>query len=113
MIWNAIPLALRAIRRNVMRSSLTVLGIVIGVAAVIVMVTLGNGATAQVTADISNLGTNLLMLEPGQDRFGPGSRNEDVRLFEAADLEAVTGDRHRGGENLPAARGGLERDLVA
>ena len=45
MLWNTLLLALRAIRRNLMRSFLTMLGIVIGVAAVITMVTLGNGAT--------------------------------------------------------------------
>ena len=49
MLLNAIVLALREIRRNVLRSSLTALGIIIGVASVIIMVTLGNGATAQVT----------------------------------------------------------------
>ncbi|MBI5450682.1 MAG: ABC transporter permease [Gammaproteobacteria bacterium] len=74
MFWNAWLLALRAIRRNVLRSSLTMLGIVIGVAAVITMVNLGQGATAQVTAQIASLGSNLLILRPGQ-RFGPGQRN--------------------------------------
>ena len=64
MFWNAIVLALREIRRNVLRSSLTILGIVIGVAAVITMVTIGEGATAQVQADtgarvimVSSVGT--------------------------------------------------------
>ena len=52
MFWNAMLLALREIRRNVLRSSLTIPGIVIGVAAVITMVTFGEGATAQVQADI-------------------------------------------------------------
>jgi putative ABC transport system permease protein len=69
MFWNAIALALREIRRNVLRSSLTVLGIVIGVAAVIAMVTIGDGATAQVQADIAKLGTNLLQVRPGQVRY--------------------------------------------
>ena len=49
MLLNALLLALRAIRRNLMRSFLTVLGVVIGVAAVITMVTLGNGATRMVS----------------------------------------------------------------
>ena len=66
MFWNALLLALREIRRNVLRSLLTILGIVIGVAAVITMVTLGEGATAQVTRQIASLGSNLLMLRPGQ-----------------------------------------------
>ena len=66
MFWNAMLLALREIRRNVLRSSLTILGIVIGVAAVITMVTIGQGATAQVQADIQKLGTNLLQVFRGQ-----------------------------------------------
>ncbi len=90
MQWNAITLALAAIRRNLMRSSLTVLGIVIGVAAVIVMVTLGNGATARVTSEISSLGTNMLMVMPGQERFGMGGgMREQARLFDASDMEAL------------------------
>jgi putative ABC transport system permease protein len=90
MLWNAIVLALAAIRRNVMRSTLTVLGIVIGVAAVIVMVTLGNGATARVTADISSLGTNMLMVMPGQERRGGGGGNrEEAKLFEMSDVDAI------------------------
>ena len=66
MFGNALLLALRAIRRNLMRSSLTTLGIVIGVAAVIVMVTIGAGATAEVSAQIQSLGSNLLFVSPGQ-----------------------------------------------
>ena len=71
MLLNALLLALRAIRRNLMRSFLTVLGVVIGVAAVITMVTLGNGATRMVSDQISGLGSNLLILRPGQ-QLGPG-----------------------------------------
>jgi putative ABC transport system permease protein len=72
MLWNALLLALREIRRNVLRSVLTILGIVIGVAAVIVMVTLGDGATLAVTSQIESLGSNLLMIRTGQ-RMGPMS----------------------------------------
>ncbi|QIL79134.1 FtsX-like permease family protein [Diaphorobacter sp. HDW4A] len=72
MLFNTIWLALRSIRRNLLRSFLTVLGIVIGVSAVITMVTLGNGATRAVQDQISGLGTNLLQVRPGQ-RMGPGS----------------------------------------
>jgi len=90
MLWNAIVLALAAIRRNLMRSSLTVLGIVIGVAAVIVMVTLGNGTTARVATEISSLGTNVLMVMPGQERFGMGGgMREQAKLFDASDIEAM------------------------
>jgi len=72
MLWNALLLALREIRRNVMRSILTILGVVIGVAAVIVMVTLGGGATQAVATQIESMGSNLLMIRMGQ-RMGPGS----------------------------------------
>ncbi len=92
MLWNAILLALRAIRRNVLRSSLTVLGIVIGVAAVITMVTLGNGATAKVTADISSLGSNLLQVRPGQGMHGPGGTRASAEPFKVEDAQAIARD---------------------
>src|SRR5690606_6127235 len=75
------------ISRNMLRSFLTVLGVVIGVAAVIAMVTIGNGTTAQVTAEISKLGTNLLFVRPGQ--FGPGRASSDAKKFTLRDVEAV------------------------
>ncbi len=87
MLWNALTLALREIRRNIMRSSLTVLGIVIGVAAVIIMVTIGGGATVQVTAEIESLGSNLLMITPGQ-RLGLGQRST-AAAFDVDDAEAI------------------------
>lgn len=87
MFVETIKLALRAIRRNLLRSFLTVLGVVIGVAAVIAMVTIGNGTTAQVTAEISKLGTNLLFVRPGQ--FGPGRASTDAKRFTIRDIEAV------------------------
>ena len=86
MLWNTVLLALRAIRRNLLRSFLTVLGIVIGVAAVITMVTLGNGATKSVSDQISSMGSNLLIVVPGQ-RFGPGS--DGAPAFRDADVEAI------------------------
>ncbi|ABA88074.1 ABC transporter, membrane protein [Syntrophotalea carbinolica DSM 2380] len=94
MLWNTLLLALRAIRRNLMRSFLTILGIVIGVAAVITMVTLGNGATQSVSDQISSMGSNLLMVMPGQ-RFGPGSG--DAAKFKSADVEAIR-------NQIPAAK---------
>jgi putative ABC transport system permease protein len=88
MLWSMVRLALLAIRRNVLRSSLTVLGIVIGVAAVITMTTIGAGATAKVTADIAALGTNLLLIRPGQGQ-GPGGARSDAPPFKIADAEAI------------------------
>jgi len=88
MLLNALLLALREIRRNLLRSFLTVLGIVIGVAAVITMVTLGNGATRMVADQIASLGSNLLMVMPGQ-RLGPGSDSAGAPKFRIADIEAI------------------------
>ena len=88
MLLNALLLALREIRRNLMRSFLTVLGIVIGVAAVITMVTLGNGATQMVADQISSLGSNLLMVMPGQ-RLGPGRDSAGAPKFKIVDVEAI------------------------
>ncbi|MEM9694890.1 MAG: ABC transporter permease [Myxococcota bacterium] len=68
MIWSTTLIALKEIRRNTMRSLLTMLGIVIGVGAVITMVMLGDGATASVTDDISAMGENMLFLSPGASR---------------------------------------------
>ena len=90
MVWETIFLALRAIRRNVLRSSLTMLGIMIGVAAVITMVTLGSGATEQVTAEISSLGSNMLQVRPGQGVRGPGGMRTDADKFEIEDAEAIS-----------------------
>ena len=88
MLWNSVLLAVRAIRRNVLRSFLTILGVVIGVAAVIVMVTLGDGATQSVKDQISSLGSNLLMVRPGQ-RLGPGRDAAGAPNFKVADAEAI------------------------
>ncbi len=88
-MWlNTLLLALRSIRRNLMRSFLTILGIVIGVSAVITMVTVGNGATQGVQNQISGLGTNLLQVRPGQ-RMGPGSGGSSAVAFKDSDAEAI------------------------
>jgi putative ABC transport system permease protein len=88
-MWlNTLLLALRSIRRNLLRSFLTILGIVIGVSAVITMVTVGNGATMAVQTQISSLGTNLLMVRPGQ-RLGPGMGGTSAPAFKESDAEAV------------------------
>ncbi|MDR3352591.1 MAG: ABC transporter permease [Zoogloeaceae bacterium] len=88
MFLSAILLALREIRRNLMRSFLTTLGVVIGVAAVITMVTLGNGATRVITDQISSLGSNLLIMRPGQRMMGPGGGGGAPR-FRVSDVEAI------------------------
>jgi putative ABC transport system permease protein len=87
MLWNTILLALRELKRNVMRSILTILGIVIGVGAVITMVTIGGGATVQVRQQIASMGSNLLMVSPGK-RLGPGQSSGNIP-FKQADAEAI------------------------
>ncbi|MBW2661048.1 MAG: ABC transporter permease [Deltaproteobacteria bacterium] len=89
MFSETILLSLREICRNLMRSTLTILGIVIGVAAVITMVTLGRGVTAQVASDIAKLGTNLLQVRPGQERRGHGGAHSISEMFKAKDAEAI------------------------
>ena len=88
MLWNPVQLALREIRRNLTRSSLTMLGVVIGVSAVITMVTLGNGATRAVSNQIAGLGSNLLMLRPIR-RSAPGLDASQPRSFRVDDAEAI------------------------
>ncbi|MBN1973403.1 MAG: ABC transporter permease [Sedimentisphaerales bacterium] len=91
MLLNAILLALREIKRNIMRSFLTILGIVIGVSAVITMVTLGEGATTQITQQIASMGSNLLMVSPGRRMMGPGQASTPS-MFKMDDVEAITRD---------------------
>ncbi|HAO33782.1 MAG TPA: ABC transporter permease [Candidatus Competibacter sp.] len=88
MVWSSLLLALRAIRRNLLRSFLTVLGIVIGVGAVITMVTLGNGATRRVADQIGSLGSNLIIVRPGQ-QLGPMRDGSAAPRFKEADAEAI------------------------
>jgi putative ABC transport system permease protein len=91
MLYSVLMLALRSVQRNLLRSFLTMLGIVIGVSAVITMVTLGNGATASIAMKISGLGTNLLMVMPGQ-RQGGGGGGGGVPQFTEADAEAIASE---------------------
>ena len=87
MLFSVFMLALRSVQRNMLRSFLTILGIVIGVSAVITMVTLGNGATQSIEEKISSLGTNVLLVSPGQ-RIGGGGGG-GVPQFIEADAEAI------------------------
>ncbi|MCC7536368.1 MAG: ABC transporter permease [Deltaproteobacteria bacterium] len=87
MLWATFLMALREIRRNAMRSVLTTLGVVIGVAAVIAMVTLGEGATARVTGEISGLGRNMLIVVPGSARRSAAISN--AAPFDRDDVRAI------------------------
>lgn len=89
MLWETVRLALRSIARNLLRSFLTVLGVVIGVAAVIAMVTIGQGSSARVTADISSLGSNVIIVSPGAGRMGPPRDGDRAPSFRLADADAL------------------------
>src|SRR5581483_7281566 len=105
MIANALMLALREIRNNLLRAGLTTLGIVIGVAAVIAMVTLGNGASTSVTSQIASMGRNLLFIAPGARR-GPLT---SATNFDEADADAIARDAH----GLAAVAPSIGRSAVA
>jgi putative ABC transport system permease protein len=88
MLGTVFLLAIRSIRRHILRSFLTILGIVIGVGAVVTMVTLGKATTAAVQQQISALGTNILQVRPGQG-FGRGGGGPQPPAFEPEDVTAI------------------------
>jgi putative ABC transport system permease protein len=104
MVGSTVLMAFREIRRNTLRSVLTMLGIVIGVAAVIALVTLGRGASQKVTAEVANMGTNMLTIMPGAQRRGPSNVTaapltlDDARALsrEVTSLSAVAPTSSRG-----------------
>ncbi len=93
MILPSAGLAFQALLRNKMRSALTMLGIVIGVAAVVMMQSMGGGATEYVSEAISGLGSNMLIAIPGTAR-GFGQMTTGVPLFTLGDLDAIRHDAH-------------------
>jgi putative ABC transport system permease protein len=103
MLLESVRLALRSVLRNPLRSFLTLLGIVIGVAAVIAMITIGSGTTERVKEDIARLGSNLLIVSASRPARGGASftpRRLDQRELEAlrdglTDVTAVSGTAQR------------------
>jgi putative ABC transport system permease protein len=90
-VFSAFPSAIAALRANMGRSLLTALGIIIGVAAVIAIVALGEGASASVSSQLAGLGTNLLTISPGSTRSGgaAGGAGTGVTLT-SADADAIS-----------------------
>ena len=89
-IWQTALIALRALRRNKMRSMLTALGIIIGVASVVAMVAVGNGAQARITSQVSALGQNLLTVFAGSKKSGGvNSGLGSASAITLADAEAI------------------------
>ena len=89
MLSNAFLIAIKEIKRNLLRSFLTILGIVIGVASVIAMVMIGDGTTANVKDSISKLGTNMLILRVGQEKKGPPKEDNSSKPFNEGDISAI------------------------
>ena len=87
-------LAFGALFRNKLRSMLTTLGIVIGVAAVVMMQSMGSGATTYVGEAISGLGSNMLIAVPGAGKLGSPSMTLGVPLFTMADIDVIRRDAH-------------------
>ena len=84
MIWTTLQLAFRELRANVLRSLLTTLGISVGVAAVVIVVTLGQGLTVKVTSDIASMGRNLLFVLPfTPQRSGPATPQTPFKIDDA------------------------------
>ncbi len=84
-----VELALGSLRRNLARSVLTVLGVVIGVAAVVVIVAIGQGARAQIEARVATLGKNLVVITPGASAPGGSAAAASQAVLEVADVEAI------------------------
>lgn len=90
-ITNLFKIAMRAIAANKLRSFLTMLGIIIGVASVIAMLAIGQGSKKSIQAQISEMGSNMIMIRPGQDK-GPGGARQDaseMQTLKLKDYEAL------------------------
>lgn len=89
-LWIALRIAYRALGRNKMRSTLTMLGIIIGVGAIIAMVGIGRGAETKLQEQIASLGTNTLIVSAGSaNRGGVRTGSEGVKRLTAADVQAI------------------------
>ncbi len=91
---NLFKVALRAVASNKFRSFLSMLGIIIGVAAVIIMMAIGQGSKESVRANIAQMGTNMIMIRPGSDQRG-GVRLDpsEMQTLKVDDYEAIVADK--------------------
>ena len=105
----AITIALRGLRVNKMRSALTMLGIIIGVAAVITMLAVGEGARVSLAKSIASLGSNMILVVPGSTTSG-GARmgSGNVNTFVYEDVEAITGEASAVEAAAPIVRGSAQ-----
>jgi putative ABC transport system permease protein len=111
-LWQSMRLAWRELGRNKMRTGLTMLGVIIGVSAVITMVALGTGASAKVSESIASLGTNLLTVMPGNPRIRFGGQFGVGSTLTEDDAKAIA--RHFPQSVIavaPQSRGGVQVKL--
>lgn len=88
--FNLLKIALRALNRNKLRAILTMLGIIIGIAAVICMLAIGQGSKESIKAQISEMGSNMIMIHPGNmQRGGVRQSSDDMQTLKVADYEAL------------------------
>ena len=128
-IWNSISIALIALRLNALRSFLTMLGIIIGIASVIVMVSVSNGSKQEIERAINNLGSNMLTLRPGASMFGgrrsgagsatPFTEKDNKKLKDRFDfLDGISGSINSsapviyGNNNLTTRITGIHADYI-
>jgi putative ABC transport system permease protein len=128
--FNLFRIALKAINANKFRSFLTALGIIIGVASVIAMLAIGQGSKRSIKKQISEMGSNMIMIQPGEDK-GPGGAREDASSMQSlkmADYEAirdqakyisaisptvtVSGQFVNGNNNAPSTLYGISQDYL-
>ena len=128
-ITNLFKIALRALANNKMRAFLTMLGIIIGVASVIAMLAIGQGSKTSIQNQISSMGSNMIMIQPGADRMG-GVRRDPASMqtlklenFEAIRAQAklvsavspnvsASGQLIAGANNYPSQVTGVNRDYL-
>lgn len=93
-LFNLLKIAVRAINNNKFRSFLSMLGIIIGVAAVIIMMAIGQGSKESVRANISKMGTNIISVMPGSDMMGGVRRDpSEMQTLKVSDYEAILANR--------------------
>jgi macrolide transport system ATP-binding/permease protein len=87
--WDAMRIAFSALRRNVMRTMLTMLGVIIGVAAVIAMMEISHGASVAIQVTVTNMGANTLLVLPGGPQRGSGGLGEKTETVTPEDADAI------------------------
>ena len=87
--------AVTALRANRLRSALTMLGVIIGVSAVVMLVAIGTGAKQYVEAQVQGLGSNLLLVVPGEISFGSAPTSSRLTLSDVDEIGRLVGDRQR------------------